>query len=92
MVSLKHSKNSRWVIWVRLAQDRERLAQEKPMPSSEMNGHDDGDEKHHKRWKLTPLASLFCKNAECPLGPLPSIAFGNFAFNFASSNFSNSFG
>lgn len=41
---------------------------------------------------LTPLASLFCRKAECPTGPLPNIAFGNFALSFASSSFSNSLG
>lgn len=41
---------------------------------------------------LTPLANRFCRKAECPPGPRPSIAFGNFAFSFASSSFSNSLG
>lgn len=47
-----------------------------------------------KKCALTPLASLFCRKAEWPAGPRPgpNNAFGNFAFSFASSNFSNSFG
>ena len=43
---------------------------------------------------LTPLASLFCKNAVCPPGPpaLPRTAAGNLALSLAFSIFSSSRG